>query len=330
MLLATLANRRAETMRLGLVGHSACVRWEAMSFVTHADADLIRACRKNKADQARQLLCDGAKPNCRDLVSRTPLYFAAYRGNADLVKDLLRRGALPNDADMVCVVQGASVRAHVAVLMIDVTYQDGYTPLHWACAKNHVLCAEALLDEGADVNARTIQVGARASTRNVKCPRVAIDSQRGFAFDCRVGSSWEIRLCTGQSGRTRRMLCDCCCHEAPTSMPSTRCVVYSTGPRTGSSYGSRSAHGLGSQMGQSLLHGAASVGRKDSIAKLLARGAEIDTTDNVGADERKASLCHLIMLCHVCGCRAASHPCTWLSIWVTLTLHASYSTAALT
>ena len=212
MLLATLANRRAETMRLGLVGHSACVRWEAMSFVTHADADLIRACRKNKADQARQLLCDGAKPNCRDLVSRTPLYFAAYRGNADLVKDLLRRGALPNDADMVCVVQGAAVRAHVVVLTIDVVYQDGYTPLHWACAKNHVLCAEALLDEGADVNAQTIQVGARASIRNAKCPRVAIDSQRGLLLTVELALVGRFAFVLGNPGERE----GCCAIAAVT------------------------------------------------------------------------------------------------------------------
>jgi len=182
--------------------HLAHIMSTASSFISPLDKKLLRACRKGRHEAALELLQSGAKPNCRDIVSRTPLYFACFRGDTELARKLLDMGALVNDADMVRTValhsssSGCSEKKTNARCLL----QDGYTPLHWACAKKHRGCVDLLLQRGADVNARTSQVllTCSAHTANV------------CATYSRSCASLATLLCTGRSARMQVTSPKCC------------------------------------------------------------------------------------------------------------------------
>ena len=77
-----------------------------------------------------------ASTACIDVVDsqgRTPLSWAARRGDSEAVKTLLSQGACPNTADI-----------------------SGYSPLHWAAQASTPAAMEPLLAAGAEVDRRTI------------------------------------------------------------------------------------------------------------------------------------------------------------------------------
>lgn len=79
-----------------------------------------------------RMLDYGADVDARNAAGRTPLAEAAKRGRLQAVALLLRRGADVNSYDT----------------------QSGFTPLHLAAQYNHPAVIRALLDVGANVNAR--------------------------------------------------------------------------------------------------------------------------------------------------------------------------------
>jgi ankyrin repeat protein len=137
---------------------SAAGRGLADWFGTHgADVDLTDAngetslhwaiaCRQ--ADLARLLIAEGASLAARDRYGRTPLHAAILADADDLVALCVDSGATPD------AFAHAALGQPEAVDTPDEQDAFGWTPLHWACRTGQGDTARALLERGADVNAR--------------------------------------------------------------------------------------------------------------------------------------------------------------------------------
>jgi len=111
-----------------------------------------------------QLLHDnGADPNIRGYVDRTPLHSATYYGLPDMVKKLLEYGADANARDvdgetpLSLASEGVNLKDPSAIRLllqhgVDVNAQrkNGSTPLHQASSWGALEVARLLLDHGAD------------------------------------------------------------------------------------------------------------------------------------------------------------------------------------
>ena len=118
------------------------------------------------------LLEHGASLNIANDVNAKPIHLAAQTGNIDTIRCLVEHGAEINDA----VRQSQMTPIHFAA-----EYQNKYahilgleslgariegrdylswTPLHWASWRGHLASLDALLDCGADVNAKTLDGNA--------------------------------------------------------------------------------------------------------------------------------------------------------------------------
>lgn len=82
-------------------------------------------------DVVELLLAHGADANAKDNGGKTPLFYAAIRGNKAVVELLLAHGADANAKE-----------------------NEGWTPLLWASSGDHKDVVELLLAHGADVNAK--------------------------------------------------------------------------------------------------------------------------------------------------------------------------------
>jgi ankyrin repeat protein len=135
----------------------------------HGDGStaLAWAAHRNDLDTAEMLLGAGANPNAANDYGVTPLSLACTNGNARMVEKLLAAGADPNKAQltgetplMTCSRAG-NVEAVQAILSrdgVDVDAREsrrGQTALMWAVAAKNAAVAKALIDRGADVNARS-------------------------------------------------------------------------------------------------------------------------------------------------------------------------------
>jgi ankyrin len=112
------------------------------------------------------LIRAGANVNAKNDYSATPLSLACTNGNAAIVEKLLTAGANPNTAApsgetplMRCARTGslAAVKSLLA-RKVDVNAKDneqGQTALMWAVAQRHSEAAQALIQGGADIRARS-------------------------------------------------------------------------------------------------------------------------------------------------------------------------------
>ena len=138
--------------------------------VDAAEADgttaLHWAAYKGDVETARLLLRAGARVDARNRYHVTPLELAAGRGSAPLVEALLVAGADPNSTrpEGETVLMAAARTGSVDVLRLllahgaDVGAREdwrGQTALHWAAAENHAPAVHALVELGADVDARS-------------------------------------------------------------------------------------------------------------------------------------------------------------------------------
>ena len=114
-------------------------------------------------DAARALVEHGADVNLSDLVSTTPLHFAAWKCSAAMVEFLLEKGANPNiqqtsQKNSPLHFAAMEKKADVVSLLLshgadpNLCNQDKMTPLHCAVHKQDVAVLECLLAASAEVN----------------------------------------------------------------------------------------------------------------------------------------------------------------------------------
>ena len=132
---------------------------------------LAWAAHRNDLDTAEMLLGAGANPNSANDYGVTPLSLACTNGNARMVEKLLAAGAdanmaqLTGETPLMTCARAGSLEAVQAILThggsrdgVNVDAREtrrGQTALMWAVAEKHAAVAKALIDHGADVNARS-------------------------------------------------------------------------------------------------------------------------------------------------------------------------------
>ena len=102
------------------------------------DTPLLHAVEARKAAVVEALLDKGADPNAKDRYGQTPLILAAERGDEAIVRSLLRKKA--------------DLKAVARLSPMGGTNAD--TALKRAAAGGHTAAARALLDNGADIDAK--------------------------------------------------------------------------------------------------------------------------------------------------------------------------------
>ena len=123
------------------------------------------AVRRDTPEIVDQLVRAGANLNVTSRYNITPLMLASENGSAAMVERLLRAGADPNasprgDSPLMIAARTGDVETVKMLLAhrADVNVNEpvrGQTALMWAVAEAHAGVAKALIDNGADVHARS-------------------------------------------------------------------------------------------------------------------------------------------------------------------------------
>lgn len=128
---------------------------------------LLWAVHENNVAEVQRLLAAGADPNAKNDYGLAPLAEAAAVNNTAVIKALLDAGAEPNalhhDGQTALMVIARSTNVEAAKLLIakgakvnTAEAQKNQTALMWATAQSQGPMVKALLDAGADPNARTV------------------------------------------------------------------------------------------------------------------------------------------------------------------------------
>ena len=124
------------------------------------------AAHKGDAEAVRLLLAAGADVDAANRYAVTPLLLACARGSAPVVEALLAAGADPNttlpegETALMTAARTGSVRV-IRMLLAGGAHLGarehwrGQTALMWAAAENHPAAVHALIELGADVDARS-------------------------------------------------------------------------------------------------------------------------------------------------------------------------------
>jgi len=127
---------------------------------------LLWAAYYDQTDVARLLLNAGATPNVSSRYGITPLIQAAMNGNSEMISMLIDAGAdvdastPEGDNAILNAARTGAVQGVQALIDAgaDVNYRDGYlfqTPIMWAAAANQAAVVEVLINNGADMDARS-------------------------------------------------------------------------------------------------------------------------------------------------------------------------------
>lgn len=166
--------------------------------------DAIRAGDQEKV--SGMLAADAGLLSAKDETGFGAFTAAKYAGRNELAAMLLEKG-VELDIFAACMAGAEQRVAELAGAQRDLAIQyshDGWTPLHLACFFGHPAIAEALLNYGADVAARSrnamanTPLHAAAAGRNLEVVRVLI--QRGADVNARQHGGWTALHAAAQSG----------------------------------------------------------------------------------------------------------------------------------
>jgi len=149
---------------------------------------------RDDAELTAQLLRAGANVNAANAIGVTPLSLAAANGSAPLVQELLSHGAAPNVASnreppLMLAAKAGSLTAVRALLIhgADIEAREplrGQTALMWAVSQRHADVVSALVEAGANVNARSstsrllVNRGGAVGSSGADAPAIA-DVEKG-------------------------------------------------------------------------------------------------------------------------------------------------------
>src|SRR5436190_19722575 len=168
------------------------------------------AAHRNDVAIADLLIRAGAKVDVADEGGVTALGLASLNASAAMVERLLTAGANPN-AGRESPVLSAARTGNVEVMKLllahggDANAKEagrGQTALMWAAAEKHAEVARVLIDQGADVKARTIPVSGAGSGRGGGMGGGS-NGANGFTpllFAVRAGDLATVRLLAGAGG----------------------------------------------------------------------------------------------------------------------------------
>lgn len=153
-------------------GHLACVKalldggcsMDALDISGYTG--LMSAANSGRLDTLAYLLDEGSDMEKVSLHGHTAFMLAYLNGHADCVRLLVRKGCTTASktkglTGLMEAAMGGRTAAVCAMLEGGVEKnavdKDGRTAFHWACAKNHVACAEALFQAGCDTTIESKQ-----------------------------------------------------------------------------------------------------------------------------------------------------------------------------
>jgi ankyrin repeat protein len=159
-LIAAAGDGRSDTVRALLAaGAHVDATWEGSGRTA-----LIQAAQSGHSEVVRLLLAAGADVNHVTIRGESPLYEASRLGHVESVRLLLQAGANVNKRDYedgFDALMNASMRKHSQVVLellkagADATYsRAGWTALIYAASEGDIESVRALIDAGADVNAK--------------------------------------------------------------------------------------------------------------------------------------------------------------------------------
>ncbi len=125
--------------------------------------DLVAAAEFDNAREVRTQLVRGVDPNAKDQRGRTAMGMALREGSSDAFKALLDDPRVdvnaPNDKDetplMLAAIKGRLDWAQALVRHGAKVNRLGWSPLHYACSGPDGGVAAWLIQQGADINARS-------------------------------------------------------------------------------------------------------------------------------------------------------------------------------
>ncbi len=140
-------------------------RWKddlQKSFFDHQESLLILATKSGCTELVEDLLEKGVDPNRKDVLNRTPIFYAAEAGHYSITQSLLAAGATVVTRDkngqtplLLAVKQGHDIVVKLLVehnVGPDSRDNEGRTPVSLAAEHGHDAVIKLLIEKGADVN----------------------------------------------------------------------------------------------------------------------------------------------------------------------------------